>query len=364
MYPGWFLGSLPFSMKLPKNMSIFLSVVVVTLALRLPYVFLLPVLNEDETIVAAAATAITSGGLLYIDAVDHKPPLLFYLYALVFRIFGDNNLLAVQLLGVSWSLLTAYLLYRIVRLLSSRRAAVLAALFYAVFSTNFDPPDMAAANFSFFMILPLTAGALFFLKGEIGKKPKYFFLAGFLVGIGFLFKQPAAANLGAMGIFLLLFSLPRGKTFRRTGLEAARIAAGFLLPIVACLAYFSRQGALRELYLWSWAYGFEYTAQVPFRVGMRRALEMLGELTVPNYIFWFFSLISVFHLKRFKSRKGYWFCWLWGVFSVAGAAAGMRPYGNYYNQVFPAFAVLAGWGRAEFWIGKLLSVKVLMPVRR
>ena len=118
-----------------KNSNFFgglFLVVAVTLLLRLPYVLLIPFLSVDEIFYALAAAVINSGGTLFVDFIDIRSPLLYYLYALVFRLVGTESIFAVQLLGVAWTLLTTAVLYRIARFLSNGRAAFLTAIFYAV----------------------------------------------------------------------------------------------------------------------------------------------------------------------------------------------------------------------------------------
>jgi hypothetical protein len=48
------------------------------------------------------ADKLLSGRVLYRDAMDTKPPLVFVHYALVFKLFGLNNLSAVKLVTLGW----------------------------------------------------------------------------------------------------------------------------------------------------------------------------------------------------------------------------------------------------------------------
>ena len=332
-----------------KTRNFFLGVVLVvavTLFLRLPYVLLIPVLCVDEAYIAAAAMVINSGGTLFVDVIDTKPPMLSYLYALVFRLFGANNLLVVQLLGVAWTLLTTAVLYQIARLLGGGRAGFAAAIFYAVCSTTFNPLMMAAAKYELFMVLPLALSAFFFIKGLRDRQRRDYFTAGLFCGAGFLFKHSGVASLGAMLLFLILAARAEGTTIKEAGKRSSLVLAGFLGPVAAVLVYFYFRGALRELYFWGWVYGWRYTAQVPFREGAWTALAMIKNLVTPNFAFWILALASISSLRRSKLRTGYAFCWLWGLFSLAAAFAGKRPWHHYYAQVIPPFAVLAGLGAA------------------
>lgn len=333
-----------------KNSKFYLGailIIAITLLLRLPYVLLVPILNVDEATRAIAATKMNDGAILYVDVVTDTFPLIYYLYVVVFRIFGANNIMAVQLLGVIWTLLTTFVLYCIVRILGSGRAGFLTAIFYSVCSTTFCPPDMIAANTELFMVLPLAVGALFFLRGLRDGANRDYLIAGFFCGLGFLYKQPGIVDLGAM--FLMLFVLFLAGKIKP--LQASKyyslVLAGFMVPLGIILIYYLVYGALQDFYFWAWLFRFRhFVAAVPIVDGMRIALFMLRLLIIPNLFFWIFVLISILSLRNMKFKSGYIFCWLWASFSLVGAAVGRRPFYHYYIQLIPPFAVLSGLGAA------------------
>src|ERR1051325_652452 len=113
--------------------------------LRIPSTFR-PVWNLDEAASACIADVILNGGLPFKDAIDTRPPLTYYAFAMVFAIFGRNNMPAVHL---SLSLLVgviALVIYALGSLVCNRRAALLATLAFAVLSFSFFAPmDMCAA---------------------------------------------------------------------------------------------------------------------------------------------------------------------------------------------------------------------------
>jgi hypothetical protein len=71
------------------------------------------------------------GGVLYRDAIDTKPPLVFLHYAAIFRLFGSDNLTAVKIVTMFWLGLSAFVTSRIYKALfpSSRRPEAAALLF-------------------------------------------------------------------------------------------------------------------------------------------------------------------------------------------------------------------------------------------
>ena len=59
-------------------------------ALRAATLFI-PVFNQDECYIAVQADVINTGGELYRDVVDRKPPVVPHIYAAVFRAVGGTN---------------------------------------------------------------------------------------------------------------------------------------------------------------------------------------------------------------------------------------------------------------------------------
>src|SRR5713101_1186806 len=67
-----------------------LGIILLTVAIRLPSL-LHPQPIDSEAMYSVVANEIVDGGRPYIDAVERKPPLLFWTYAAVFTIAGKFN---------------------------------------------------------------------------------------------------------------------------------------------------------------------------------------------------------------------------------------------------------------------------------
>jgi hypothetical protein len=68
-----------------------LGIVLLTVVTRLPSL-LHPQPIDDEIVYSVVANEIVDGGRPYIDAVERKPPLLFWTYAMVFEATGRRCL--------------------------------------------------------------------------------------------------------------------------------------------------------------------------------------------------------------------------------------------------------------------------------
>jgi predicted membrane-bound mannosyltransferase len=82
--------------RLMVKYGVFGSILLVLLV-RIPF-DLKPFHNVDEGVLATLANIISDGGLIYRDGWDHRGPLLSYVYAGIFSLFGQNNMIAVHLI--------------------------------------------------------------------------------------------------------------------------------------------------------------------------------------------------------------------------------------------------------------------------
>ena len=107
--------------------------------------FLHRLLDGDEAIYGTVAVLMNAGGSLYgAGGVDNKPPGIFWVYSLTFRMFGDYQMTAVHAAGFLAMAATCFLLFMITRDLAGRRAGLLAALFYGILTAAGNPRPLAS----------------------------------------------------------------------------------------------------------------------------------------------------------------------------------------------------------------------------
>src|SRR5881628_1992775 len=184
-------------------------------------------LDGDEAIYGSIAVLMKMGGDLYgSGGVDNKPPGIFWLYALAFRVFGAYQMTAIHTAGFAAMAATSILIYFIARDLAGRRAGLLAALFYGVL-TAAGNPRLLASNTEIFMMLPLTGSVLLMLR-------RRWFWSGVLLVAAGAFRQSAAINvlLVAVGVFWLESKPQRWRAI-------THLAAGLVIALIAGAALIS-----------------------------------------------------------------------------------------------------------------------------
>jgi Dolichyl-phosphate-mannose-protein mannosyltransferase len=322
-----------------------LGIILLTVAIRLPSL-LHPQPIDSEAMYSVVANQIVDGGRPYADAVERKPPLLFWTYAAIFKAAGKFNWKALHIVALVWTLCAMAGLYVIDGELFDRNAGLIAALFYSVFQ-----PWWTWKNLSFdgemLMNLPIIWAWAIGLRGSPSRLRPELFLAGALFGMAFLLKQPAAIAAVPLGIYLLLPSYRASRSLTPTNsiIQATMLTVGFFTALGLVTIVLWKQGILYEAFYWTiadhdvphvfWQKGIVNTlaflvACLPLVIGAIMACPDKSEIWA----------------GRRTERTA-----LFGLLaaSAIGAAAGARFYPHYYVQLIPPLALLAAPYYARLW---------------
>ncbi|MEU3301538.1 glycosyltransferase family 39 protein [Streptomyces sp. NPDC006678] len=307
--------------------------------------------NPDEGFLAVQARMLADGGELYETVVDRKPPLLPWLYAATFAVFGDESLRPLKVLAVLSQLLTALVLAATARERWGDRAGRTAGVLYLLVSIGLNPEDAQAATFEIFM-LPFTAAAVMYAgKGRWGA-------AGLAVAGAVLVKQTGGAVLVPV-LWLLWRSSPRrppprrssprrpsprgpsargpsgprkrGTCARRTGL--LRLGLAFALPPVAAALLTDPSGFVFWTVTGSGAYAAFTGSELHVLSRGLANSALLGAACaglVP-------PVVRVLRIARTGAAD----LWLWLASSAAAVLLGLHFFGHYYLQLLPPLVLLA-----------------------
>src|SRR6266513_5078499 len=191
-----------------------LGIILLTVAIRLPSL-LNPRPLDSEAMYSVVANEIVDGGRPYADAVERKPPLLFWTYAAIFKVAGKFNWKALHMVALVWTLCSMAGLYVISLELFDRNTGLIAALFYGVFQSWWTWKTLAFDGEMLMNLAIIWAWAIAFCRSSSRLRPELF-AAGALLGAAFLLKQPAAIAAVPLGIYLLLPSYRASRSLTRT----------------------------------------------------------------------------------------------------------------------------------------------------
>jgi hypothetical protein len=213
----------------PAEIFLFLA----TLFIRLPF-FFRDYIDRDESTFILMGQSIADGYLPYDRLWDLKPPLLFYLFAIIEKLF-PHSFVAIRFFGVIVVFLSAILVMKIATQ-ADLKNAFLIAVGYVVLSSEFGSLQgvMSEHLAVFFMML----GLLFFLRR---RNNLHFFLAGIAWGCAILCKLNYAYGIVLLFLFYLIDHYRRGN-LRQAIAPVVVMAAAFLLPLILMAIPFVSQG--------------------------------------------------------------------------------------------------------------------------
>src|SRR5205809_2304299 len=218
------------------------GIILLTVAIRLPSL-LHPQPLDSEAMYSVVANEIVDGGRPYADAVERKPPLLFWTYTAIFKVAGEFNWKALHIVALVWTLGAMAGLYVIGRELFDRNTGLIAALFYSVFQSWATWKNLTFDG-EMLMNLPIIwAWAIALPRSSSRLRPELF-AAGALLGAAFLLKQPAAIAAVPLGIYLLLPSYRTSRSLTRTNsiIHATIFTVGFFAALCVVTIVLWKQG--------------------------------------------------------------------------------------------------------------------------
>src|SRR6266513_539595 len=326
-----------------------LGIILLTVAIRLPSL-LHPQPIDSEGMYSVVANEIVDGGRPYIDAIERKPPLLFWTYAAIFKVAGEFNWKELHIVALVWTLSAMAGLYVIGRELFDRNTGLIAALFYGVFQHWWTWKNLTFDG-EMLMNLPIIWAWAIALRRTSSQLRPELFPAGALLGAAFLLKQPAAIAAVPLGIYVLLPSYRTSRRLTRTNsiIQAAILTGGFFAALGLVTIVLWKQGILHEAFYWTIA--DHDVPHVFWQKGIVITLVFLG-VCLPLVIGAIMACRdkSEIWTGRTAERTA-----LFGLLaaSAIGAAAGARFYPHYYVQLIPPLALLAAPYYARLWSGTI-----------
>jgi 4-amino-4-deoxy-L-arabinose transferase-like glycosyltransferase len=323
-----------------------LALVLFTIVTRLPLLRLNQPI-DDEVVYGVVAQTIVDGGAPYVSAVERKPPLLFYVYATVLRVFGTDNWRALHAIEILWILATMGGLYVIGRRLFDTYTGLIAALLYSIFQA-WSYWNNLAFNGEVLMNLPIVwAYALGFSRPG-ARRIFQLFLAGGLVAVGFLLKQPAAIALVPLALFVVESSYRRNKRYAlsNSSPELFALVLGCATVLVATIGWLLSRGLLGEAFYWTIT--DHAIPQFYWNKGLENTLAFTTFCLPITAGAWLSVRSGRWNGKRSERHA------LIGlvVVSLVGAGSSGRFYPHYYIAVIPPCALLAAPWLAQLWQAK------------
>ncbi|MBI4456090.1 MAG: glycosyltransferase family 39 protein [Acidobacteria bacterium] len=303
-------------------------------------------LDRDEGAFGYIGRVILDGGLPYRDAVDHKPPYVFYLYALALLLVPATAA-GIHLFLHVYNFLALISLFFLTRIyFRSPGTALWVAFSYAVFSASPAIQGFTAST-EMFMLLPVTLSLLFAVMAVRKASLVSLAFSGVAGAFAFWTKQTAITSLAFVVIYVAAGSLQSGQRKERQRLLDALkslLVWSMGAVVVSCFlaGYFYQRNLLREFLYWSFTHNVSYAGNVPIWQSLTWAATAMTEILRGDFLI--LGLGLVFALWRlFKTDADSYFVLGFLAASLLAAVPGYA-YPHYFAQIAPAASLAGGWG--------------------
>ncbi len=327
----------------------------VLLAMLLLLIFRIPNLFEphwygDESIYLTIGQALRAGQNLYVDIVDHKTPIIYYL-AMV------PNQLWFRVLLIAWMSWSTVMVYIINRHLFKNKISRILSLFSFVLLTTLPWLEGNIPNGELFVMGFVLTGVALLIKTQVwqwlqNKKINTYkfsiepavILSGIFLGLGVLTKVPGLLDFAAVGfLFWLQIFDSNEKKFslkiKKFLWQAGQLLLGLIVPILISVLYFVIKGQGSAYLQYGLLYNFHYTSTWTQDLGsplVNFLFTLPGKTLVLTALLSTFSLATTKFSRRFRFLSG-WFC-----LTLFASLLSNRPYPHYFQQLVPATTLLLG----------------------
>lgn len=327
-------------------------------------------ISVDESTYMAMGDIVARGGIPYRDALDRKPPGLFWMFSMLGKAFGPWNIHAVHGVAFLMTLLLCLAAAGLERRLDPDQDASLAApLLFALYSAGFTR-EIISCNAEDPMLLACAGVALCLTSSRPGepvsRSALLAGLAGVLAALATLFKQYGILVCVAMALAWAAVHRRTDRAAERSGgperpasparpagLAGQRLlltSATFLVATSAVLAgvalWFYRAGALKALCDWAVLDGFRY-----MHAGWRaRSLKAEVVLSLAGIaVAWVALWLGAGRTGPWRKTLAFPVLLSGGVAAISTTLLSGRSFAHYHLPIAWFASVLAAPGLRALW---------------
>jgi 4-amino-4-deoxy-L-arabinose transferase-like glycosyltransferase len=315
------------------------------------------VMDHDESTYLVIADALREGKVYLRDVIDTKPIGIFTLFA-AFQVLFGKSIIIFRIITAIWIALTAWMLYLTHRQLIKdspgylhNPAPLASGVIYVFIISIFTFYGISPNTEHFFNLFTITA--LFLILRYQGLV--WVFIAGALLGLGFVIKYVVLFDALAIGLFYLWRQVTAKKKWMYWFSRCALMAIGFSIPF-ACVWMYYRQLGMEETFMFfSFELSRRYIINPPWYEYVIYVLD--GLLRFLPVTVWFF--FCSWHWRTAGTALPL-LSWLWGGLVLFIILLPGKLFAHYFIQFMLPFCLLAGSffdtrrspGRALAWMRK------------
>lgn len=338
------------------------AILILTLALRLSFIHV--PLDRDEGTYAVIGQEILKGAIPYRDAIEIKPPGVFYIFAAIMAL-GDT-VEHIRICTAFYTLLTVIAAYLLARSLGGVKAGLAAALLCGIFTSG-PTVEGIGCNTEVFMLLPVLAGTLFFFAGIDSGRRFHFIVSGLCFALA-VFVKTVAAPAYLFAFLFIPFARRPFRGWRITMADMAYFAAPAILLVAALYIYLRLNGAWDDCIHWTITFNKSFGRTTPEEFISR--LTSRGVNTAKEFLLlWVVALPTMYWQLRKRMTAKTWFMAGLVFATFIGVCMPGKFWPHYVLPMVPPLAVISGVGVAQLAdrrgfvavIGMFTLVAVFIP---
>ena len=329
------------------------------------------VIDHDESTYLVIADAMRQGKVYWKDVIDTKPIGIFGLFAIFQTVFG-KSIFILRLITALWIAVSAWMLYLVHRLLlppSSpevyNSGPVASGILYILMTSMFTFFGISPNTELYFGLLTITAIWLVIKYRHFG----WFFLAGLLLGMGFIIKYVVLFDAIALGLFFIWRQVMNRTTWTWWLARCVLLGIGFLMPLAFTWWYYRQMGMGDTFLFFTFELSGRYFHHPPISGYLTFLLDCFARYL--PITFWFMYCASKWRVTGPSLPV---LGVLWGLLSLIIVLVPGKFFGHYFIQVMAPMSLLAGsffdrrrdvsksiaWMRKPFFIYPALIVLVVL----
>ncbi len=346
----------------------------IVLLVRLPY--LEKPLDDDSAANAYGGRLILQGEPLYSSYhPGHHLPLVYYINALAFSLWGDNSW-AIRFFLAVWLIPTAYLFYYLARAFADRKTSWIALFLFLLLTSDYIM-EGHTAEIELFANLPRIAGIFLLLifQNRPTKDWQYVWI-GLIGAICILFKSVYVSALVLTGLILLiqLWRQPNKKEgINRLARRTLWVGLGLMAGLLPVVIYFGDLGLLPRLSL-VFTLGQGHVTSTTVNP-LFLFLYPLSGLAIANLPLLTSGLAGAMLMPfdKILPRLTKYIILFWFLLSFIEAGISYNAFWHYYLLITPSLSLLAAWfitqplrlvqvNPKRRWIGWPISALLLLTI--
>jgi Dolichyl-phosphate-mannose-protein mannosyltransferase len=307
-------------------------------------------ISGDTSIYAYYGRQIAHGQILYRDLWDFKSPGIYYLFALLFRIFPDS-LTTLRVFAVAINIFSSWIFYKIGQTYF-RSGSALAGSAILLTVTNLGGFLNQDGPFPETFIPQLgLLGFYFFLRSmEDGAGRAPLIYSGIFAGLLIALKQSSLSFAGGVLLFLSveIYRFGWGKAGR-----LLTFLSGLAVAIIPWLLYFKLENAWDDFLNAVIFYPFSYAASTPLRSALQNFIALGSSSLAPLGIVFLLAgtgvLLVLRNQNQTQPQPGMLLTFYWLVAGILLICLPGRFYPRYLMEILAPVLILAALGINELF---------------